>query len=99
MSQQNVVYVRSEASNGMGLAGFIISLVGLMSCGLVSPIGLVLSWIGLSKEPKGLAIAGLVLGLLGSLWIVVALAFGLFGGLLAVAGLSALGEGLPATQP
>lgn len=59
---------RGEASNGLGLAGFIVSLVGLVSCGLISPIGLVLSLVGLGKSPKGFAIAGTVLGILGSLW-------------------------------
>jgi hypothetical protein len=54
-------------SNGWGLAGFIVSLVGFISCGCLSPIGLLLSIIGLFKEPRGFAIAGLVLGLLGSI--------------------------------
>jgi hypothetical protein len=62
---------RGEASNGLGLAGFIVSLVGLISCGLISPIGLVLSLVGLGKSPKGFAIAGTVLGILGSLWVFV----------------------------
>jgi type II secretory pathway pseudopilin PulG len=55
-------------TNGLGLAGFITSLVGLVSCGLLSPIGLILSIVGLFKAPRGFAIAGTVIGALGSLF-------------------------------
>lgn len=51
--------------NGFGLAGFIVSIAGLVLCGIPSIIGVILSMIGLGKEPKGLAIAGLILGLIG----------------------------------
>jgi len=54
-------------SNSLGLAGFICSLVGLAcTVGLLSPVGLILSLIALKDEPKGFAIAGVVLGALGS---------------------------------
>ncbi len=65
-----------KQSNGMGLAGFIVSLLGVISCGLLGPVGLILSIIGMRKEPRGFAIAGLVLGIIGSLWIVFILFFG-----------------------
>lgn len=61
-------------SNGLGLAGFIVSLVGIASCGLLSPIGLILSFIAVFRQPRGFAIAGLVLGLLGSIWTLVLIA-------------------------
>ncbi len=78
-------------SNGCGTAGFVLALVGLLatllSGGLVlltSPIllviwalGLLLSFIGIFKAPRGLAVAGLILSLLPVLPIVAA------GGLLA----------------
>ena len=57
-------------SNGLGIAGFVCSLVGLLSCGLVAPVGLLLSAVAMFRPPRGFAIAGLVLGALGSLWIV-----------------------------
>jgi hypothetical protein len=60
-----------QQTNGLGIAGFIVSLVGLVSCGLLSPIGLILSFIALFSAPKGFAIAGFVLGLLGSAWVLV----------------------------
>lgn len=50
-------------SNTLGLVGFILSFC-------LSPIGLILSLIGLGKPPRGFAIAGVVIGLLGTcLWI------------------------------
>lgn len=52
--------------NTPGLVGFILSLLGLVSCGLLAPIGLIVSLFGLGKEPKGFAIAGVVLGAVGS---------------------------------
>jgi type II secretory pathway pseudopilin PulG len=56
-----------DQSNVPGLIGFILSLVGFISCGTLSPIALILSCIGLRKEPKGLAIAGLVISILGTI--------------------------------
>lgn len=54
-------------SNGLGLAGFIISLVGLvLTAGILCPIGLILSVIAMWRRPRGFAIAGAVLGLVGS---------------------------------
>ncbi|MHC5022347.1 MAG: type II secretion system protein GspG [Planctomycetota bacterium] len=53
-------------SNGLGIAGFVCSLVGLLfTGGLLSPIGLILSLVALGRQPRGFAVAGLVLGLLG----------------------------------
>lgn len=55
-------------TNTAGLVGFIISLVSLVGCsGLLSPVSLIFSIVGLTKQPKGFAIAGLVLSLLGML--------------------------------
>lgn len=61
--------MNQPGSNGLGVAGFVLSLIGLLSCGLLSPVGLILSLAGLSKEPSGLAVAGTIIGGLGSLWI------------------------------
>ncbi len=64
---------RPAPSNGLGIAGFIVSLVGLVLClGLISPIGLLLSFIALFKRPRGFAIAGFIIGLIGSAWIILA---------------------------
>mgnify|MGYP005866932185 CR=1 FL=1 len=92
-----------STGNGIGVAGFVVSLIGFLGCGLLppvgialSPIGLILSSIGMRKEPRGLAIAGLVLGILGSIGaalilVLFGLGFGLaaLGTILAAVGLAA----------
>ena len=55
--------------NGLGLASFIVSILGLVSAGILSPVGAVMGLIAIRREPRGFAIAGLVIGLLGSIWI------------------------------
>jgi len=69
---QTSVHVQPQSTNGLGTAGFIISLFGLLTCGILAPIGLMFSLVGLVKAPRGFAIAGSVLGALGSLWFLVA---------------------------
>ncbi len=54
------------ANNSLGVAGLLVSIAGFFTCGLLSPIGLLLSLAGLLKAPRGAAIAGSVLGLFGS---------------------------------
>ena len=59
----------SSGSNSLGLAGFIVSLVGFIVCGgVLCPIGLVMSLIALRKQPRGFAIAGVVLGSTGTVF-------------------------------
>jgi hypothetical protein len=59
----------------MGVAGFVVSLVGLvLTCCVLCPLGLIFSLIGLGRRPRGLAIAGTVIGGLGTLLLVVAVA-------------------------
>ena len=72
--QMQPVRIPDPQRNGMGLAGFIISLVGFCTGGLLSPIGLVLSFIAMFRKPRGLAIAGFVIGLIGSIFTVVFIA-------------------------
>ena len=57
-------------SNTIGLVGFIVSILSLfLTCGLLSPLGLLISFFGLFKAPRGMAIAGTLLGALGSVWL------------------------------
>lgn len=90
------IVIREQPGNGLGLAGFIISLVGFLGgCfggALLCPVGLILSAVAMKRPPKGFAIAGLVLGILGSLWLLIGIFFlgGL--GLLGVAAASAFSE-------
>lgn len=70
-SQSQVVVIEAPRSNVLGVAGFVFSLLGFFSCGVLAPIGLLLSFCGMFSEPKGLATAGLILGFVGSLWLIV----------------------------
>lgn len=69
------------SDNPMGLVGFILSLVSFLGFtipvgGLIGWIlGLVFSCIGLTKRPRGFAIAGLVISLTGLVILVIALGF------------------------
>ena len=91
MTQQpHVVYQPVQQSNGLGTAGFILSLVGLVTGGILSPIGLIISLIALGKHPKGLAIAGVIIGLIGSCGIIATVMFA------GAAILAALGIGIAA---
>ncbi len=56
------VVVQQQPTNGLGVGGFVTSLVSLVfTCGLLSPISLILCFIAIFKKPRGLAIAGLVI--------------------------------------
>lgn len=69
-----VPYPQPRRSNGIGTAGFVVTLVNMFLgfipvvnflCVILGPLGLILSIIGMLKSPRGLAIAGFVLSLLG----------------------------------
>ncbi|MCA9311125.1 MAG: DUF4190 domain-containing protein [Phycisphaerales bacterium] len=70
-------------SNTLGMVGFILAFC-------LSPIGLVLSAIALRKQPRGFAIGGVIVGLLGTIaWV----AFGIMIGFGALIGIK-VGEGM-----
>lgn len=62
------VYIGFEKPvNGLGIAGFVVSLCGLLlTFGLICPIGIALSFFGLFKKPRGYAVAGLLIGAFGT---------------------------------
>lgn len=67
-------------SNGLSVAGFVTSLVGmfLSFVGIVPVVGLILSAVGRSKavqdgDKTGLATAGIVLGVIGIVWALISL--------------------------
>lgn len=61
---------KPNCGNALGITGFVVSLLGvLFTCGLLAPVGLLLSVAGLFRRPRGLATAGVVIGLLGTLWL------------------------------
>lgn len=67
--------VKQGSSNGLALAGFIVSLCSLIINfgGIVGLVGTVLSGVGLSKvkstgKGKGFAIAGLIIGIISIIY-------------------------------
>lgn len=61
------VFTPRPPSNGLGVAGFIVSLVGLLAtCGALAPVGLLLSGVAMFKRPRGFATAGVIVGLIGT---------------------------------
>ena len=67
-SGREVIYILDPPkapTNGFGVAGFTVGILGLFTFGLLSPIGLILSFIGLFKKPKGFAAAGFAMSLVG----------------------------------
>ncbi|MBL8746857.1 MAG: DUF4190 domain-containing protein [Phycisphaerae bacterium] len=64
---------RPAATNVLGIVGFVLAFC-------LSPIGLILSLVALAKPPRGFAIAGSVVGLIGTIvWVVLGLGM-FFGG-------------------
>lgn len=71
---------RHSETNGLGIAGFVVSLVGFFACPILPPIGAIMSAFALKREPRGLAIAGLIIGIVGSLGLIALIALiGVFG--------------------
>lgn len=68
-------------SNGIGTAGFVLSLIGLILFWLPVPgwilwvLGSLFSFFGLFKSPRGLAFAGFIISIVTTA-IIVAIAYG-----------------------
>jgi hypothetical protein len=71
------VIIQTEKSNGIGTAGFVLALIALFLGWvpflgwIVWMLGLIFSAVGLTRQPKGLAIAGLVISLIGIVLLIV----------------------------
>lgn len=75
MNHQNgqtiIINQTEKKSNGIGTAGFVLSLIAIFFGWIpflgwiLWLLGLIFSFIGLFKKPKGLAIAGLVISTIG----------------------------------
>lgn len=81
MSEQGnnqTTIIIQQKSNGVGTAGFVLSLIGLFFFWvpffgwLIWLLGLILSFVGVFKSPRGLAITGLVISLLDFVLLIVA---------------------------
>lgn len=68
---QQTIIVQEKKSNGIGTAGFVLSLIALFTGWipalgwLLWALGAILSFVGVFKSPRGLAIAGLVISFIG----------------------------------
>jgi len=78
MSQQVASYppyvmVPVRESNGLGVAGFFIALIGLfIPTGIIALLGLLLCLAALGRPPRGFAAMGVVIGLFGTvLWLAI----------------------------
>ena len=77
MENQPQVVVVEKKGNGLGTAGFVHALLALIFCWvpildwILWLLGLIFSIIGVFKPKKGLAIAGLVISLIGIIAIIV----------------------------
>ena len=69
---------KKDEGNSLGVAGLTTAIVGLFTCGLFSPVGLILSMFGLLKAPRGHAFAGTIAGSIGSVALAFAITLGLF---------------------
>lgn len=66
-------YQRPSGTNVLGIVGFILAFC-------ISPVGLIVSLLGLMKAPRGFAIAGVIIGLLGTgVWACGGFAYSKFG--------------------
>ncbi|HOR83001.1 MAG TPA: hypothetical protein PLF32_10165 [Bacteroidales bacterium] len=86
-SGQTVIINQLEKkSNDIGTAGFVLALIAIflgwvpVLGWIIWLLGLILSFVGVFKQPKGLAIAGLVISLIG-----IILLLTVFGAILSVA--------------
>lgn len=85
--QRSIVntYVSQEIkeTNSIGTAGFVLSIIALLLSWIPFVVqilwflGVVFSIIGLTKQPKGLAIAGTIISFIGLILIIIIFAFGL----------------------
>ena len=75
-ANQTTVIVNDRKSNGVGTAGFIFALMGIIFSWvpvvdfIVWFLGAFLSFIGLFKAPRGLAITGFILSIIGIIIII-----------------------------
>ncbi len=70
MEESVVIVTEVRRSNGLGVAGFVLALLGIFFSWvpvlgwIIWVLGLVFSFIAVFRKPRGLAIAGLVLSLI-----------------------------------
>lgn len=67
----------AKKSNGIGTAGFVLAIIAIFLSWVPTVgwilwvLGLIFSFVGVFKEPKGLSIAGLVISCLGFIFLII----------------------------
>lgn len=75
--QTIIVNQMQKKTNGIGTAGFVLALIAIFFGWIpflgwiIWLLGLIFSFVGVFKEPKGLSIAGLVISLIGFILMIV----------------------------
>ena len=88
--QTIIIQNQPSKSDGIGTAGFVLALAALVLVwapflnSILWLLGLILSGVGVTKQPRGLAIAGLCISLIGL--VILLTIFGLFAASAAAAG-------------
>ena len=83
-AQTVIVNQPEKKTNGIGTAGFVLAIIALFLGWIpflgwiVWLLGLIFSFVGVFRTPKGLSIAGLVISLIGIILLIVV--FGIIGG-------------------
>ena len=83
-AQTVIVNQAEKKTNGIGTAGFVLALIALFLGWIpflgwiLWLLGLIFSFVGVFRTPKGLSIAGLVISLIGIILLIVV--FGIIGG-------------------
>ena len=78
--QTIIINQQEKKSNGVGTAGFVLALIALfvgwipVIGWIVWLLGLILSFVGVFKEPRGMSIAGLVISLIGIILLLIVFA-------------------------
>ena len=78
--QTVIINQQEKKANGVGTAGFVLALIALflgwvpVLGWVVWVLGLIFSFAGLFKNPKGMAITGLVISLIGIILLLVVFA-------------------------
>ena len=78
--QTIIINQQEKKSNGVGTAGFVLSLIALflgwipVVGWIMWVLGLILSFVGVFKNPKGMSIAGLIISLIGFILLIVVFA-------------------------
>jgi hypothetical protein len=101
VAQPQFVMMPIAQSNGLGVFGFFVALIGLfIPTGIVALLGLVLSLAAIGRAPRGFATCGVMIGLFGTLAWLGLMLVALVVGLVAVVGVAIAGAaGFVLMQP